>query len=46
MRRITATRLAALNQCLKNMQLGNFTYVPHPLKLGDLKGNRFSLALR
>ena len=28
------------------MQMGNFSYVPAPLKLGHLAGNRFSIILR
>lgn len=26
--------------------MGDYTYVPRQLKLGDLKGNRFALGLR
>ncbi|XP_068595603.1 pseudouridylate synthase 7 homolog [Brachionichthys hirsutus] len=44
--RITAERLAHLNKCLMNLKLGNFCYKNHPLKLGELQGNRFSVVIR
>ncbi|XP_019399112.1 PREDICTED: pseudouridylate synthase 7 homolog [Crocodylus porosus] len=44
--RITAQRLAHLNKCLMNFKLGNFSYKSHPLKLGELQGNHFTVVLR
>ncbi|XP_059916356.1 pseudouridylate synthase 7 homolog [Gadus macrocephalus] len=44
--RITAERLSHLNKCLNNFKLGNFCYKNHPLKLGELQGNHFTVVLR
>ncbi|TRY56943.1 hypothetical protein DNTS_023878 [Danionella cerebrum] len=44
--KISAERLSHLNKCLMNLKLGNFCYKNHPLKLGELQGNHFSLVLR
>ncbi|XP_040199452.1 pseudouridylate synthase 7 homolog isoform X2 [Rana temporaria] len=44
--KITAQRLFHLNKCLMNFKLGNFTYQKHPLKLGELQGNHFTIILR
>ncbi|KAJ6665732.1 hypothetical protein lerEdw1_002102 [Lerista edwardsae] len=44
--RISAQRLAHLNKCLMNFKLGNFSYKNHPLKLGELQGNHFTVVLR
>ncbi|KAM9312448.1 pseudouridylate synthase 7 homolog [Gastrophryne carolinensis] len=44
--KITAQRLSHLNKCLMNFKLGNFTYQKHPLKLGELQGNHFTVVLR
>uniref|UniRef100_A0A667YMS6 Pseudouridine synthase 7 n=1 Tax=Myripristis murdjan TaxID=586833 RepID=A0A667YMS6_9TELE len=44
--RITAERLAHLNKCLMNFKLGNFCYKNHPLKLGELQGNHFTVVIR
>ncbi|XP_068132359.1 pseudouridylate synthase 7 homolog [Hyperolius riggenbachi] len=44
--KITAQRLSHLNKCLMNCKLGNFTYQKHPLKLGELQGNHFTVILR
>ncbi|XP_044279389.1 pseudouridylate synthase 7 homolog isoform X1 [Varanus komodoensis] len=44
--RVTAQRLAHLNKCLMNFKLGNFSYKNHPLKLGELQGNHFTVVLR
>ncbi|KAF8927357.1 pseudouridine synthase [Dissophora ornata] len=44
--KVKAERLLALNKSLRNMRLGNFSYVPRGLKLGDLNGNRFMITLR
>ncbi|KAG0254418.1 multisubstrate pseudouridine synthase 7 [Actinomortierella ambigua] len=44
--RVKAERLVGLNRTLRNMKLGNFSYVPQALQLGDLRGNRFVITLR
>ncbi|KAG0221126.1 pseudouridine synthase [Mortierella sp. GBAus27b] len=44
--KLKAERLSGLNKSLRNMRLGNFSYVPRGLKLGDLNGNRFMITLR
>uniref|UniRef100_A0A3P9MKK1 Pseudouridylate synthase 7 homolog n=1 Tax=Oryzias latipes TaxID=8090 RepID=A0A3P9MKK1_ORYLA len=44
--RITADRLAHLNKCLLNLKVGNFSYKNHPLKLGELQGNHFTVIIR
>ncbi|KAF9357562.1 multisubstrate pseudouridine synthase 7 [Mortierella sp. AD094] len=44
--KVKAERLVGLNKSLRNMRLGNFSYVPRGLKLGDLNGNRFTITLR
>ncbi|CAL8260953.1 unnamed protein product [Merluccius merluccius] len=44
--KITAERLSHLNKCLMNFKLGNFCYKNHPLKLGELQGNHFTVVLR
>ncbi|XP_051545325.1 pseudouridylate synthase 7 homolog isoform X2 [Myxocyprinus asiaticus] len=44
--KISAERLAHLNKCLMNLKLGNFSYKKHPLKLGELQGNHFTVILR
>uniref|UniRef100_A0A4W3INT6 Pseudouridylate synthase 7 homolog n=1 Tax=Callorhinchus milii TaxID=7868 RepID=A0A4W3INT6_CALMI len=44
--KITAQRLSHLNKCLMNFRLGNFSYKKHPLKLGELQGNHFTIVLR
>ncbi|KAF9951330.1 multisubstrate pseudouridine synthase 7, partial [Mortierella alpina] len=44
--KVKAERLLGLNKSLRNMRLGNFSYVTRGLKLGDLNGNRFMITLR
>ncbi|XP_057693822.1 pseudouridylate synthase 7 homolog isoform X2 [Corythoichthys intestinalis] len=44
--KITAERLGHLNKCLMNLKLGNFSYKNHPLKLGELQGNHFTVVIR
>nr|XP_040017540.1 pseudouridylate synthase 7 homolog isoform X2 [Gasterosteus aculeatus aculeatus] len=44
--KITAERLSHLNKCLINLKLGNFSYKNHPLKLGELQGNHFTVIIR
>lgn len=39
-------RLNGINGSLRSMKVGNFVYKNTPLKLGDLKGNLFEVALR
>ena len=45
-RRVEASRLAALNRRLRGIVLGNFAYQKQPLALGQLYGNRFQIVLR
>uniref|UniRef100_A0A8C7CVH2 Pseudouridylate synthase 7 homolog n=2 Tax=Oncorhynchus kisutch TaxID=8019 RepID=A0A8C7CVH2_ONCKI len=44
--KVTAERLSQLNKCLNNFKLGNFCYKKHPLKLGELRGNHFTVVIR
>ncbi|XP_067682997.1 pseudouridylate synthase 7 homolog [Haliotis asinina] len=44
--KVTANKLQAVNARLRNMMMGNFSYVKDPLKLGQLRGNRFKIVLR
>ncbi|CAL1539534.1 unnamed protein product, partial [Lymnaea stagnalis] len=44
--RVHPKKLVFLNKVLRNMALGNFRYVPEPLKLGQLSGNEFTIVLR
>ncbi|XP_028412402.1 pseudouridylate synthase 7 homolog [Dendronephthya gigantea] len=44
--RIDARNLLGLNKVLNNIHVGNFEFKKTPLKLGDLKGNRFVVVLR
>ncbi|XP_029698081.1 pseudouridylate synthase 7 homolog isoform X1 [Takifugu rubripes] len=44
--KITAERLQHLNKCLINLKVGNFCYKNHPLKLGGLQGNHFTVVIR
>ncbi|KAL8470630.1 hypothetical protein ACS0TY_033256 [Phlomoides rotata] len=41
-----ASRLAALNDKLIGIKVGNFCHVNDPLVLGQLQGNRFTITLR
>ncbi|KAE8751515.1 hypothetical protein FOCC_FOCC001762 [Frankliniella occidentalis] len=45
-RRGEPSRLFNLSKGLHNVCLGNFTFKENSLKLGDLKGNQFRIALR
>jgi len=47
-KRVKAERLAALNKVANQMGiwLGDFTYAAEGVKLGDLRGNRFTITLR
>jgi tRNA pseudouridine13 synthase len=44
--KIDPAKLAKLSKELKGVKLGNYSYKPTCLKLGDLKGNRFRISLR
>ncbi|RHZ79852.1 hypothetical protein Glove_140g75 [Diversispora epigaea] len=44
--KVKAEKFVELNPRLRDMKLGNFTYVKEGLKLGDLKGNHFVITLR
>uniref|UniRef100_A0ACD5WGH3 Uncharacterized protein n=1 Tax=Avena sativa TaxID=4498 RepID=A0ACD5WGH3_AVESA len=44
--RVHATRLAALNNKLIGIKVGDFNYVKEGLVLGQLMGNRFTITLR
>lgn len=39
-------RLVAAGRSLRGAKIGNFEYRPHPLRLGELKGNQFVMTLR
>ena len=41
-----AEKLAGLNNRLRQIKLGNFSYTPTALNLGELAGNRFTITLR
>ncbi|KAJ3308892.1 hypothetical protein HDV04_000733 [Boothiomyces sp. JEL0838] len=43
---ITAERLSGINEKLNNIRLGNFSYHPENLQLGDANGNHFTIAIR
>ncbi|KAH9870114.1 hypothetical protein J1614_007036, partial [Plenodomus biglobosus] len=45
-RRQTAERMHAFNRVLFNAAIGDFEYRNNELKLGDLKGNEFTITLR
>ncbi|XP_039833701.1 multisubstrate pseudouridine synthase 7-like isoform X3 [Panicum virgatum] len=44
--KVHASRLAALNNKLIGIRVGDFSYVNEGLVLGQLKGNRFAITLR
>lgn len=44
--RISAEKLLQVNKKLRNIATGNYRYVKDPLRLGDSKGNRFTMVLR
>jgi tRNA pseudouridine13 synthase len=44
--RVDAKKLTALNGAMGTTLVGDFAYVDKPLRLGDLYGNRFELAIR
>lgn len=45
-KRQTAERMYGFNKVLFNAAIGDFAYRSHDLKLGDLKGNEFTITLR
>ncbi|KAH6644652.1 pseudouridine synthase [Boeremia exigua] len=45
-KRQTAERIAGFNRSLFNAAVGDFEYRTNDLKLGDLKGNEFTITLR
>lgn len=45
-KRQTAERMYGFNRVLFNAAIGDFEYRSHDLKLGDLKGNEFTITLR
>ncbi|ESO99516.1 hypothetical protein LOTGIDRAFT_113644 [Lottia gigantea] len=44
--KVEAERIKSLNDILRNMGFGNFQYVSSPLRLGQAKGNHFTIVLR
>jgi tRNA pseudouridine13 synthase len=44
--RLDAERVANLNRMIRGSQMGDFSYQPQGLELGDLKGNEFVITLR
>ncbi|KAJ4462071.1 putative Multisubstrate pseudouridine synthase 7 [Paratrimastix pyriformis] len=44
--KVPAEKMARINGAFRDIKVGNFRYVANPVRLGDLKGNRFSLVLR
>lgn len=40
------SKLVSINTEMKGLRLGNFSSSKHPLRLGDLRGNHFTLVLR
>lgn len=45
-RKVEPWKLIIKTKPLKNIKIGNITFKDHPLKLGDLSGNKFRIALR
>ncbi|XP_016992499.2 pseudouridylate synthase 7 homolog [Drosophila takahashii] len=45
-KRRTPESILNASRCLRNVQIGNFAFQSNTLKLGDLQGNRFRIALR
>jgi len=44
--KVHAEKVEALNGRLRQLKMGNFSYVHQALQLGDLAGNRFGIILR
>ncbi|XP_046392653.1 pseudouridylate synthase 7 homolog [Ischnura elegans] len=44
--RVHPKKIAELNGAMKGVAVGNFECLNEPLRLGDLKGNRFQIVLR
>ncbi|KAF5296932.1 hypothetical protein FQR65_LT10083 [Abscondita terminalis] len=45
-KKVIPQKLVSKSKYLRNIHVGNFTFHSEPLKLGQLKGNRFRVALR
>lgn len=45
-RRVEPSRVFNLSKCVPGLFLGNYCFKDKPLRLGDLKGNQFRIALR
>lgn len=45
-RKVEPWKLLSRTRCLRNVHVGNITFKKEPLKLGQLQGNRFRIALR
>jgi tRNA pseudouridine13 synthase len=43
---VTPEKLLRINNILRGIRVGNFSYVPEALRLGDLRGNKFDIVLR
>ena len=43
---VYADRLITAGRTLRNAKIGNYTYQPHSLQLGELTGNEFTITLR
>lgn len=44
--KMEASRMASLNKRLLGLKVGNFEYVPNEMRLGDHKGNHFTVIIR
>ncbi|KAG7671010.1 hypothetical protein Ndes2437A_g04655 [Nannochloris sp. 'desiccata'] len=43
---VTPEKLLRVNNTVRDLRVGNFSYVPEALRLGDLRGNKFDIVLR
>jgi len=43
---VTPEKLIRVNSTVRDLRVGNFSYVPEALRLGDLRGNKFDIVLR
>merc|ERR550519_374551 len=43
---VEAKSILGAARCIRNLEVGDFSYVDKEIKLGDLKGNRFELVIR
>ena len=44
--KVVPSKLARVNTAMRNIRVGNFSYVNDRLQLGDLRGNKFEIVLR